>query len=119
MFVTIEDVVGHIAWANHSARHDARDLFARASESEYRSGEDGFTVGTLRQRTGGFVGLRIVKNDKRRSDRFAVGTFELHTADASGEAGDFDDRSTCLAVCDRRQDDFFRRPADLGSLAIE
>ncbi|WP_231131323.1 hypothetical protein [Crateriforma conspicua] len=62
--VTAKDVVGHVPGADDRARHDARDLLTRAGQSEHRAGEDGFAVGTLRKRTSGFVGLRIVEDDK-------------------------------------------------------
>jgi len=51
----------------------------------------------------GSIGLRAIKDDKQWSHRFSVRPFEFHTTDATGQAGDLDDRAARFATGDSMQ----------------
>jgi hypothetical protein len=104
--------------ADHRAGHDAGDLLAGAGQAEHRTGQDAFARGALRQRASGLVGLRVVEHDERGTHRAAVGPLVLHAANATGDAGDLDDRTAGLAAGHRRQHDLAGGPADVRPLAL-
>ena len=118
MLASIEDLVRHVARTNDRAWHDTGDFLARTCKTENVADQDADAFLRLLDRAGAFRGLRVIDDDKARANAPTVLTFELHAADASGDAGNANHDSACPAPLDRRQHNFVTGPRDACALAV-